>query len=154
MMDYTALKAELAKAAYVGMADAQIVAALAAQTTTVPQPVRVADVHGVLLLAPTGDWLRIEARSVQSYSAGYPTTPTATDQAINAAKLAVELAASKVDAITTENWSAFLAFLGTVVTAGDVASATQAAIEALATTTVPTWPGVSVSELAAARKWG
>jgi hypothetical protein len=130
-------------------------AALNAQTTTLTQPsnaVSVASIHGNLLLASTGDWLKVEALAAEAYSSGYPMSPTANDNAINAAKLATTLASSKVDGIDPADWSAFLAQLQVLVTNGAVAQQTQNQIVALAVTTIPAWsPPLTAGDVQTAR---
>lgn len=121
-----------------------VAAAAALNAQTVPAPVMavsVAAVHGALMLSITGDWLRIEARALAPYSSGYPGSMTPGDQVINAAKLALELAASKVEMIDPAHWAAFLAFLGALHADGEVSDASLAAITALAqpSPTLPKW---------------
>jgi hypothetical protein len=130
-------------------------AALNAQTTTLTTPVAsvsVGIIHGALLLAPTGDWLKIEALSQQSYSSSYPSAPTAEDAAINAAKLAIVLASSKVDSINPPHWTGFMSQLQVLVTAGAVAQDTYDQISALAPMTIPRWqPAVTAGDVQTAR---
>jgi hypothetical protein len=125
--------------AALGVADLTAAAdALAAQTVTLTVPaasVSVAVVHGILLLAQTGDWLLIESRAAETFSAGFPSSPAANDAAIAAARLAVTLAASKVDSIAPEAWADFLAQLDVLHTANVVAQATRDAIAALGSLT-------------------
>lgn len=146
------------KAAYLALSpapadDTAAAAALNAQTATMAtQNVPVSAIHGVLLLSATGDWLRIAARAQQSYSSGYPASPIAGDMAINAAKLAIELAGSKVDAVMAASWPAFSAFLGVLASTGDISAASQASIAALANPTVPAWqPAITPGDLQTAR---
>ena len=153
MPDYAAIKA--ADAA-LGIADlTEAAAALNAQVTTATVPlasIPVAAIHGVLMLASTADWLRVEARAALSFSAGFPGSPAASDAPIAAAKLAVLLAASQVTEIQPVKWSGFLAQLAQLVAAGDVSAASQAEIEALAVYAQPAWqPPVTAGDVQTAR---
>lgn len=155
MPDYQAIKAADA-ALTPQVADPGAAAAtLNAQTATLAQPataVSVATIHGILLLAATGDWLKVDAMSGQAYSSGYPASPTANDLGINAAKLAITLAGSKVDVVDPSDWAGFLAQLQALVTAGAVAQATYNQIAALGVMTAPIWqPPVTAGDVQTAR---
>lgn len=130
-------------------------AALNAQTTTLTQPVAavsVATVHGILLLSPTGDWLRVEARAALAFSSGYPTSPVASDAPIAAAKLAVILSTSKVDSVDPLHWAGFLAQLNILVSAGDISTTSLTEIESLAPLTVAMWqPSLTAGDIQTAR---
>jgi len=115
---------------------------LNSQTQTLAQPaapVSVAAVHGILMLAPTADWLRIEARAALPFSAGFPASPVESDAAIAAAKLAITLTSSKVEVIDPAAWAGFEAQIGVLVASGDISAASQSAIAALAPLVVPAW---------------
>ena len=110
--------------------------------------VSVAAIHGALMLAPTGDWLRIQALAGMAFSSGFPATPTPQDQAIAAARLAITLAESKVETIAPESWPQVAMFLGGLQQAGVVSSATMAKLSAMASHVAPKWqPPITVRDL-------
>ncbi len=144
------------KAAYQALSPApatlaDAAATLNAQTATSTTPlasVPVAAVHGVLLLSQTYDWAKIETQAGLPYSAGWPSTPAAGDGLIAAAKNAVTLATSQVTMVQPADWSAFLASLSALQSAGVVSAASLSAVEALATYTQPAWsPALTVGDL-------
>jgi hypothetical protein len=153
-MNYATLKAADAALPGAPLDLADATAALNAQTVTLPpQDIAVSSAMGVLLLSPTGDWLRLEAAAAQAISS--LTAPTQADQVTMAAKLALALVSGPVTAIGTSQpsilatWNGFVAAL---VAGGVLSAATQAALQALVTPTVPLWPVVlTENDVAAAR---
>lgn len=121
--------------------------AINGQTTTLTnQPVKWADAKRLARTASTGDWSRIVARSRQ-----VPAVPpaTATDSAILAAINAVESAdADVIDPTNSAEWTAFQNGLSALQAAGDLASATVSAIQALTSVTGPKWvPAVTPGDV-------
>lgn len=119
-----------------------------AQTTTASSLASVADMHGILMLSSTSDWVRIEQRAAQSLSSGWPGSPVAADAPIAVAKAAVSLVSSQVTQVQATDWANFTTALGVLVTSGDISAASHTAIGSLGTATVPMWsPPVSTGDI-------
>ncbi len=150
-MDYAALRAAYAalSPAPASLADAAATLNTQTRTSMLPvAPVPVASVHGVLLLAPSLDWQRIETLAATPYSAGWPASPAQADMLVAAARNAVTLATSQVTAIQPADWGGFLASLSVLSQAGAVSAASLAAVQALAVFAQPAWsPALTVGDL-------
>ena len=145
-----ALAVELAKPAYAGLTDAAALVLVEALTITLTnQPIPWPTVETIARTSATGDWSRIVARSRQ-----VPTLPpaTATDAAILAAINATESQNTDVlDPTNAPVWAAWQAGFAALEATGDLAATTVAAITALTTQTVLTYPGVTQNDIWVAR---
>lgn len=135
MLDYHALKVADAALSPPIPDPSAAAAALNAQTTTLP-PQDFPALSALNILLTNGDWPKIIARS--------ETRPIDSAGPISAALSAIALLESRstIQASSATVWAAFAASMGALVTAGDISSASQAAIAALRTPTVPAWPVV------------
>jgi hypothetical protein len=156
-MDYPGLKSEIALSKYAGMTDAQISAALVANTLTIAVDVPAAAAFAALATSSTGDWGRLSSR------AGMTLTGTpATDAPIIAARTATSMLATGAPIAASQStaFATFQYLLSTLVTAGDVSVATSAAMMALASATTNRAAQLGfglncdmTQEILAARKW-
>lgn len=126
-------------------------AALNAQTVSqTNRPILWADAKKVARTSSTGDWSRIVARSKQT-----PTLPpaTANDAAILAAINAVESEdGDLIDPANSAQWTTFINGISSLEAAGDLSSATAAAIQGLTSVTTPTWqPPLTAGDVQTAR---
>ena len=126
----------------------QAAATLNAQTQTAPiQYVAIGSITSVLLMSGTGDWDKVQARAVMA------TTGGAGDQAISLAKRAVFLmTSSQIKNVAAADWPGFSAMMSVLVEVGDISTASQTAITALAQPTVPLWsPPLDAGNIQTAR---
>lgn len=141
-MNYPALRAELAKPAYAGMTDAEIVAALNAPTAGPSAPASLAAILGYL--RSNGLWLPIKAAGTSGSNPG----------AVAALDIFQDGHTDSIDLTLP----AATALLDALVSGSLLTSAQSAALMALCATTTSIAAGlggvVTEAELAAARKWG
>lgn len=127
------------------------------QTTTLTgQNISAQAAFDILETSATGDWAKIVLRSRGTLSGSSP--PSATDNAVSAAIEATALLQSSEATIETSNAGVATllgSWLAALVASGDVSSASEAAILALASVTEPTWqPPLEIADLQACQTQG
>lgn len=149
MVDYVALKAEIAKPEYAGMSDEQIIATLSVKTYAMKVDVSISDVESYLRLHGLVFMLR---RWVEAAVAANNINPAV----VAGAELIDMIESPRLSRFETSNpqrYAALQAMLGGLVqaSAGGMQQADMDALLALANHTVPVWPNITTGDLQTAR---
>lgn len=144
-MDYEALKTEVAKPEYAAMSDAEVAAALAAQTVAVRQNVQIADVEAYLRLKGLVYGLSTWLASNPAPSIGKASTFELVNM-IESPRLAV------FETSVQAKYDALAGMLDAIIAAGaGLQEADKTALLALADTTAPKWPDITTRDVWIAR---